>query len=210
MGGVLKARNLGIKNAQGKYIAFLDADDYWMPEKLSIQTRFMEESNSALTFTDYRFVSEDGFLIGRLLIGPKIINLFKHLTTRSGLGCLTVMINHEVVSNFSFENYDPIVDKVEDFLAWLNIIKKYGPAIRVPYDLARYRVVAGSLSSNIFVKAEAVWKVYRYLEEMNLLSASYCFMRFAFSAYFKRYFYRPIWPLNSIDAKLTGDCNSLK
>lgn len=197
--GAVEARNAAISVAKGKYLAFLDADDLWVPDKLKIQSRFMEENGMALTFSDYRFISEDGCKIGRLLRGPNRIGWSLHHMTRY-LGCLTIMVDRERCPNFLFPDVSPD-DPVEDFLAWSKIIIKTGPAVRCPHDLARYAVVLNSRSRSASKMAKSVWRLYRDTEQISLFTASFYFVAYLGFAAVKRYFFRPTWPRGVIDNK---------
>lgn len=189
--GPATSRNIGIVSANTKYIAFLDADDLWRPNKLEEQIKFMEVNNCALSFTDYRFMSEDGQKVGRVVQGPNKVTWFRHHVTRSGLACLTVMYNKSLVPNFSFDESRGSAAAAEDFLGWMKIIREHGPALRCPGDLARYRVVNGSRSSNPIYKAKILWKIHRDFENLPLPTAILFQISFMISAALKRFLSKP-------------------
>ena len=198
--GPVVARNEAIKHASGRYLAFLDADDYWMPNKLATQVKFMEENDAALSFSDYRFISEDGRLIGNRISGFNKIGWALHHMTRY-LGCLTIVVNLEKVPDFQFPNICP-ASRAEDFLAWSKVIQKTGPALRCPHDLARYAQVANSRSSLGIRAAKSVWEMYISLENIPLVKAVPYFIAYVFFASFKRSWYRPRLESSMIDGEL--------
>lgn len=164
--GPVIARNEAIKLASGKYLAFLDVDDFWLPNKLSTQISFMQTHNSGISFTDYRFVSEDCKLIGPRIKGFSSIGTSLHHMTRY-LGCLTIIIDRDRYPGFSIPNISPAY-RAEDFLAWQDYMLKVGqPALRCPHDLARYSVVPNSRSSNSLRAAKSVWLLYREVEKLS-------------------------------------------
>jgi teichuronic acid biosynthesis glycosyltransferase TuaG len=189
--GPAGARNEAIKISNGRYLAFLDSDDLWLSNKLQCQINFMAKNSIALSYTDYRFMSEDGSKVGRLLSGPKKVGWVAHHMTRY-LGCLTIMVDKQRHPDFAF----PAVSKedfFEDFLAWSEIIKSTGPAYRCPYDLARYAVVKNSRSSNPLRTAKSVWRLYREKENISLFPALFYFSSYVIFTLLKRYFYSPIY-----------------
>lgn len=199
--GPVVARNLAIREARGKYLAFLDADDYWLPNKSLVQSQFMEETCAALSFSDYRFISEDGHLIGRRLSGPNRVGWSSHHMTRY-LGCLTIMVNRERCVDFHFQDIAPSF-RAEDFLAWSGIILRHGPALRCKHDLARYAVVAQSRSSGAFRAAKSVWKLYREVENIPFFKAFFYFSVYGVLTTVKRSWFKPRWRADEIDGTLS-------
>ena len=195
--GPVIARNLAISAARGKYLAFLDADDYWLPDKLYVQTQFMEESGAAISFSDYRFISEDGTYVGRRLRGPSSISWSSHHMTRY-LGCLTIMINADRCPDFMFPDISPSV-RAEDFLAWAKLIEREGPALRCKHDLARYAVVRHSRSSGAYKAAKSVWLLYREIERLSFIRSTIYFGIYAIFAAYKRSWFSPRWTAAHID-----------
>lgn len=197
--GVVEARNAAISHAKGRYLAFLDADDLWLPAKLQIQLDFMQETGAALTFTDYRFISEDGSKIGRLLRGPNRIGWSLHHMTRY-LGCLTIMVDRDKCPDFSFGDVSSVY-RAEDFLAWSKIVFRHGPALRCPHDLARYSVVQNSRSSSGSAAAASVWRLYRRVEKIALWQSLMFFSLYVILASWKRWWCRPCYSGEIIDGK---------
>jgi teichuronic acid biosynthesis glycosyltransferase TuaG len=195
--GPILARNVAIENAQGRYLAFLDVDDFWLPHKLSTQVQFMIDKECALSFSDYRFVTEDGQKIGRRLQGFNSVGWHLHHMTRY-LGCLTIVLDRTKIPNFKFSDISPAF-RAEDFLAWSQCILAAGPALRCPHDLSRYSIVENSRSSNATRAASSVWKLYRDVEKINFISAAVYFLVYAFGVAWKRFWLRPSFDRSNID-----------
>ena len=195
--GPIIARNVGIAAATGRYLAFLDADDFWLPEKLEKQIAFMQKEECAISFTDYRFVSDDGGLIGELVHGPNKIGWRLHHMTRY-LGCLTIIIDREKIPDFIFPSINPSY-RAEDFLAWAYVLTKTDAALRCPFDLARYSVVRNSRSSYIFRAIISVWRLYRKVEKISLFSSLLYFTLYIFFSLSKRIYCRPRFLTETID-----------
>jgi glycosyltransferase involved in cell wall biosynthesis len=197
--GPIYARNEAIKTASGRYLAFLDVDDFWLPGKLSTQISFMQKHNCGISFTDYRFVSEDGNLIGRRIQGFNSIGGHLHHMTRY-LGCLTIIVDKEKFTNFLIPNITPSY-RAEDFLAWRDYMSHIGePALRCPYDLARYSIVSNSRSSHLVRSAKSVWLLYRNVEQLSFLKSALYFVCYSMFVIFKKAYFRPIFKREQVDS----------
>ncbi|WP_445778768.1 glycosyltransferase family 2 protein [Shewanella sp.] len=194
--GPVVARNRAIEMAQGRFLAFLDVDDFWLPHKLQTQVDFMLSKNCGLSFSDYRFVSEDGRKIGRRLQGFNQIGWHLHHMTRY-LGCLTIILDREKYPDFRIPEIRPAT-RAEDFLAWSQCIQRFGPALRCPHDLARYSVVPNSRSA-AKKGSISVWRLYRHLERIPLHLVAFYFFAYAAGVLWKRYWNRPFMKRAEVD-----------
>src|SRR5690625_5205046 len=117
--GAAVARNTAINNANGRYLAFLDSDDLWLPEKLEKQLKFMQEKDVAFSFTKYVRMKENGELTKNISKAPETItynDLLKHCV----IGCLTVILDKEKIDTIQMEN----IRRRQDYALWLSITKK--------------------------------------------------------------------------------------
>lgn len=175
--GVIKTRNKGIKIAKGKFIAFLDADDLWKPEKLKMQIEFMEINNLSISFTEYEKINENGILRGKLKLPNKID--YNLLLKSNFMGCLTVIYDQEILGKKFFRE----IDKSEDYVLWLEIIKEVKEIKCLNYNLASYRVMEKSRSSNKFYAVYYQWIIYRTIERLSFCKSLYCFIIYLFYGY---------------------------
>ena len=161
------ARNTAIKAANGKFIAFLDSDDKWYPEKLEKQLNFMQKNDYHFTFTDYDVVNEAGQKISKLIKAKTVVS-YKKALYKNPIGCLTVIYNVD----FFGKQYMPAIRKRQDYALWLRLLKKtngYG----LNECLSSYRIGNESISSNKFKLLKYEWKIYREVEGLSFLKSSF-------------------------------------
>ncbi len=177
--GPAVARNVGIANAKGRYIAFLDSDDLWFPEKLEKQIAFMNVKGAALSFTGYQKIDECGFGVGRIVSVPESID-YLGLLNASVIACLTVLYDTKIIGKVLMPE-----SKVEDYGLWLKILKMGYVAHGLNQPLASLRKRRGSVSSNKLRAALWVWRLYRDSERLSLCRSSYHFINYAVRALIK-------------------------
>ncbi|WP_368503238.1 glycosyltransferase family 2 protein [Alkalihalophilus sp. As8PL] len=174
--GAAIARNVAIQLAKGKYIAFLDSDDLWLPAKLEKQVAFMEDGQKAFSFTGYGIMKENGEIKGKVVEAPEVVN-YEYLLKNTIIGCLTVMLNVELLGKVQME---PIRTR-QDFLLWLSILKQGVTAHGLNETLAMYRRVNDSISSQKLQVAKRNWEIYRKFEKLPFLKSCYVFMNYAWN-----------------------------
>lgn len=139
--GAAVSRNRALRVAKGKYVAFLDSDDLWKPEKLEKQINFMKKHNYKFTFTDYRVIASDGKLVPYICTGPNKVNKRK-LYNYCYFPILTVMYDREAVGLVQIAN----IKKNNDYAMWFQVIEK-ADGYRLPECLSYYRKRDNSISS---------------------------------------------------------------
>ena len=179
--GAAEARNIGIRKAKGKYIAFLDSDDLWEPQKLEKQISFMNENNIAFSYTSYKSISKNRKEEYSIIKAPEKMTYHSYLKNTI-IGCLTVVINREKTGDFQMPN----IRSSHDMALWLLIMRKGFLAYGLDENLARYRIVSTSNTSSKIKAATDVWKVYREIEKLSFLYSIWCFVNYVFNAMKKR------------------------
>lgn len=164
-GGPGIARNNSIKNASGRYMAFLDSDDSWDSEKLERQISFMEEKDAALSYTSYRLIDESGTPVKRV-IAKKEVGM-KNMLRSNYIGCSTAIYDTLKLGKV----YMPVVRKRQDYGLWLDIIRKTEVAYGLEDDLTDYNLRKGSLSSNKLKVVRHQWTFYRKVADLNIRQA---------------------------------------
>jgi glycosyltransferase involved in cell wall biosynthesis len=160
------ARNYAIQQAQGNYIAFLDADDLWKPEKLEKQLRFMQTQEIPFTFSFYETIDEAGNLRNESITTPSKIT-YQHLYFCNWIGNLTGIYSVDYFGKIPIS----FIKKRQDWMLWLHIVKQIQTAIPVPESLAYYRVREDSISASKWKLIKYNFKVYRDFHQRNFISA---------------------------------------
>lgn len=182
-GGVAKARNLGLEQAQGDFIAFVDSDDLWKPDKLEKQLSFMKEKGCVLSYTDFqKFNTEDGSL-GKVMKCPAKMKA-NDILKNTAIGCLTVMVDKKQAGEFRM----PPLGHTEDNCTWYHILKKTNS---VAYNqgevLSLYREGNASLTKNKCKSAKQQWETYRRYFGFSRIKSAYYFTWYAINAVLRHF-----------------------
>jgi len=179
--GPAVARNTAIIRAKGDYLAFLDSDDLWLPQKLEKQLMFMKEKDAAFSFTDYRIMNEDGGKTDVIFKCPPLVE-YKDLLKNTSIGTLTVILDKRKIGEVQMPLHR---DCSEDYGLWLNILSKGIGAYGLDEELAIYRKCENSLSSNKLKSAQKTWNTYRKVGKINILLSIWYFVHYSVNGYKK-------------------------
>ena len=180
--GAAISRNIALREAKGKWIAFLDSDDLWKEDKLEKQIKFMEDNNYYFSYTNYIEIDENSNFNGRKITGPQKI-------TRIGMfnycwpGCLTVMYDSKRIGLIQIED----IKKNNDYAMWLKACKK-ADCYLLNEELAMYRKRTGSISNHSY-KTLIKWhyKLYKDVEKQNIVCSIFnTFRNIIFGLYKKK------------------------
>lgn len=180
--GAAVARNRGIQEAKGQYIAFLDADDYWLPEKLQRELILMKEKNCAFVYAATHMIDENDQTLGDYTPVPEWTD-YKHLLKRTVIATSTVLLDMERIGDFSM----PLRRSGQDYATWLMLLRRVDKAYGINEPLTLYRISPKSLSSNKFKSIKQVYDIQTKDEGLNPVFAGYntlCFCLYAFKKHF--------------------------
>jgi teichuronic acid biosynthesis glycosyltransferase TuaG len=172
--GTAAARNKALSIAKGRFIAFLDSDDLWKPNKLKLQIDFMKSKNIAFSYSAYEKINDRGENLNKLIKVPNKIN-YKRLLKSNVIGCLTVIIDRNIAGDFKMPKV-----RYEDYATWLEIIKREKYAYGINESLAIYRVSDNSYSSNKIKALKWTWNIYRKNQKFNRVKSCYYMANFIF------------------------------
>ena len=178
--GPAGTRNRGVREATGRYLAFLDSDDLWEPAKLTEQMRFMTASSLPLTYTAYTRIDERGEPIGVVDPPPRVD--YRMMLSSNYIACSTAIVDTAALGVPSF----PELRMRQDHALWLKLLRATEWAHGLGVPLMRYRVRRDSLSANKVRAARYTWRLLVDVERIGVARASYHFVRYALLATAKR------------------------
>lgn len=180
--GAAHARNRGVKEARGRYIAYIDADDLWRKDKLSLQLAFMEKNRTGFSFSGYEFGDENAKGTGKIVRVPETIT-YRQALKNTTIFTSTVIFDTTIIPKDEIEM--PIM-KSEDTALWWKILRKGQPAYGLDENLVTYRRPAKSLSSNKLEAVRRIWNLYRKAEGLSVPVSIYYFCFWAVTAVYRR------------------------
>lgn len=180
--GVARTRNRGLDMARGEYIAFLDGDDRWHPEKLEEQIARMQAENAALSYTSYAIVDAAGNPSKAAYTVPARVD-FNSLLKENVIGCSTVMLTRAVAAEhrFATDFYH------EDYCLWLDILREGHVAAGCTAVLTDWRLIQNSRSFNKKNSARNRWRIYRGYLKLSVIHSAYAFVCYAVNGVRKYY-----------------------
>lgn len=171
--GAARSRNRGVKEARGKYIAFLDADDWWQEDKLLRQMALIREKNAILCATGRELMRADGGSLGRVIGIPQEIT-YEMLLRTNCIPCSAAVIRTEVAREFYMQH----AELHEDYILWLRVLKKYGRAYGLDEPMLKSRMSEAGKSRNKLKSARMQFGVYRYLG-FGIFKSLFYFVQYA-------------------------------
>lgn len=180
--GAAKARNRGLEEASGRFIAYLDADDLWLPRKLEREMAFLNEKQAAFVFTGYEFADENGKGTGKVVKVPETL-VYKEALKNTTIFTSTVMFDTNKIQKECLVM--PVI-KSEDTALWWKVLRNGYVAYGLNENLVKYRRSGKTLSSNKLEAIRRIWHLYRKAEGMNVLSSAYHFCFWAVRAVLRR------------------------
>lgn len=179
-GGAAVARNTAIEAAQGRWIAFLDSDDIWTPDKLEKQIGMMEATGCPFSYASYDRISEAGEFLSTVHVPPRV--RYNQLLKNNVIACLTAVYDSRQLGKVMM----PLIRKGQDYGLWLILLKRIEHANGINEVLGRYRIRQNSISSNKLESSVWVWRIYRQVMRLSLPRTLYYFGFYAVTGLLRR------------------------
>lgn len=179
-GGPAVARNHALAAANGRWLAFLDSDDLWLPHKLERQLAFhRQHAGAVISYTGFRRIDAGGTRVGSYIKVPPRLT-YRQLLGNTAIATSTAIVDRRLSGEFRMKKtyYD-------DFACWLTLLKPGGIAVGLDEDLMRYRVMDASVSRDKSKSAREVWNAYRQIEGLPPLTSAWFFGQYAIRAWLK-------------------------
>lgn len=184
--GAAMARNRALSSCLGRFIAYLDADDIWMQDKLEKQVKFMLQNGYGFTCVSYEVIDDIGNSLNKYIhMLPKTDYI--GFLTNNLLQTVGIMVDTSIIDKKYLVM--PDMRRRQDAATWLQILKAGYKCYGLNEILAKYRRAEASLSSNKIKAIKGVWHLYRKTENLSLFFSCYCFMRYAILAVWKRIYW---------------------
>lgn len=180
--GAARARNTGLSMAQGRYIAFLDADDVWHVDKLEKEMHFLQDRQAGFAFTAYEFGDEQARPTGKVVHVPAELT-YRQALSRTVIFTTTVLFDRKKIPDGLL--HMPVVES-EDTATWWQILREGYTAYGLDEVLAVYRRPAQSLSSNKITAVRRIWNLYRRQEKLSVFASAFYFVFWAYRATVRR------------------------
>ena len=167
--GAGSSRNIGIERSNGKYIAFLDADDTWSQDKLKSQISFMKRNNYKVSHTSYYIIDEKKKIIGQRKAHDLLS--INDILKSCDIGLSTVVLEKQVIIHNNIK-FPKLVTK-EDFVFWLMLLQKNYKFYALDKYLTNWKDLKNSLSSSTIQKLKDGFKVYNQYMNFNIFKSLY-------------------------------------
>lgn len=177
--GVARTRNRGLTNARGEYIALLDSDDLWEPDKLEKQLALMRETGCDLCYSSYDYFDKNGRQVYHPYLPPETIH-YKGLLKENAIGLSSVVLRKSAMGGSQFD------EKFfhEDYVLWLKLLRTGAVARGIPEVLTHNRV--GGRSNNKWESLKNRWRIYRVSEGLSFISSCW-YLAFYAAAGMRKY-----------------------